>query len=154
MTPISAPPTPVTPTHVISMERCRSSEAVLGSGPCGSNITSEKEKSGRDKDGRDGRKRDIKATSLLFRGLPSNEEIRSVEVELDSKKDEVEHVEEVREEEDEMMDIDEPVTELADLVPAVWGMPKWGKEDERKEVRKGVRLIGMEEVRLFNRVWI
>jgi dual specificity MAP kinase phosphatase len=30
--------------------------------------------------------------------------------------------------------------------PTVWGMPKWGWEEERKEVRKGVRLVGMEEV--------
>jgi hypothetical protein len=29
----------------------------------------------------------------------------------------------------------------------VWGMPKWGRENERGgEVRKGVRLVGMEEV--------
>ncbi|KAK8861357.1 hypothetical protein IAR55_002176 [Kwoniella newhampshirensis] len=30
--------------------------------------------------------------------------------------------------------------------PFVWGMPKWGREPERKEVRKGVRLVGMEEL--------
>lgn len=28
----------------------------------------------------------------------------------------------------------------------VWGMERWGWEDERKEVRRGVRLVGAEEV--------
>ena len=28
----------------------------------------------------------------------------------------------------------------------VWGMDRWGWEDERKEVRRGVRLVGAEEV--------
>jgi len=137
MTPISAPPTPVTPTHVISMERCRSSEAVLGSGPCG-RLNESKE--------RDGRKRDVKATSLLLRGLPSSEEIRSLEVTTPSEKlEEVDRVEEVQD--DEMMDIDEPeISPAKEVDPDVWGMPKWGREEERKEVRKGVRLIGMEEL--------
>lgn len=30
--------------------------------------------------------------------------------------------------------------------PVIWGMPKWGCEAERREVAKGVRLLGMEEV--------
>lgn len=63
-----------------------------------------------------------------------------------------EHEPEHIEEEDERMDIDEvevPVPELG--VPTsddsgVWGMPKWGLEDERPEVRPGVRLVGMEEL--------
>lgn len=57
---------------------------------------------------------------------------------------------------DERMDVDEPELPVVDVIlqsgppePGVniWGMPRWGWEDERKEVRKGVRLIGMEEVR-------
>jgi hypothetical protein len=124
------------------MERCRSSEAILGSAGQG--------QAHRDRSrSRDGRKRDVKATSLLFRGLPSAEEIQSLEIgiaEDEKKKDEVEHVEEVV---DEMMDVDEPLRNVeVDVVPAVWGMVKWGRETERREVRKGVRLIGMEEVRL------
>lgn len=30
--------------------------------------------------------------------------------------------------------------------PVIWGMPKWGCEAERREVAKGVRLLGMEEL--------
>ncbi|KLT41067.1 hypothetical protein CC85DRAFT_248296 [Cutaneotrichosporon oleaginosum] len=50
------------------------------------------------------------------------------------------------------MDIDEvevPVPELGAPTSddsGVWGMPKWGLEDERPEVRPGVRLVGMEEL--------
>ncbi|BEI80203.1 hypothetical protein CcaverHIS002_0107320 [Cutaneotrichosporon cavernicola] len=53
---------------------------------------------------------------------------------------------------DERMDIDEvevPVPELGAPTSddaGVWGMPKWGLEDERPEVRPGVRLVGMEEL--------
>ncbi|KAL1410199.1 tyrosine/serine/threonine protein phosphatase pps1 [Vanrija albida] len=53
---------------------------------------------------------------------------------------------------DERMDIDEvevPIPELGRPTSddsAVWGMPKWGLEDERPEVRPGVRLVGMEEL--------
>ena len=40
-----------------------------------------------------------------------------------------------------------------DEQPTVWGMPRWGCENERGgEVRKGVRLVGMEEV--YNSVCI
>lgn len=58
---------------------------------------------------------------------------------------------------DERMDVDEPELPVVDVIlqsgppePGVnvWGMPRWGWEDERKEVRKGVRLVGMEEVRV------
>lgn len=63
-----------------------------------------------------------------------------------------EHEHDQHQVEDEPMDIDEvevPIPELG--VPtsddsAVWGMPKWGLEDERPEVRPGVRLVGMEEL--------
>jgi dual specificity MAP kinase phosphatase len=85
----------------------------------------------------------------LFRGLPSAEEIRSVESEIgEEKKEDVEHVEEVTTE-DEKMDIDEPEVrevKVADEDVDVHGMPKWGWEEERMEVRKGVRLISMDEV--------
>ncbi|WOO78923.1 Dual specificity protein phosphatase PPS1 [Vanrija pseudolonga] len=53
---------------------------------------------------------------------------------------------------DERMDIDEvevPIPELGRPTSdesAVWGMPKWGLEDERPQVRPGVRLVGMEEL--------
>ncbi|GMK54531.1 hypothetical protein CspeluHIS016_0111170 [Cutaneotrichosporon spelunceum] len=56
------------------------------------------------------------------------------------------------EDHDERMDIDEvevPVPELGTPTSddhGVWGMPKWGLEDERPEVRPGVRLVGMEEL--------
>ena len=52
------------------------------------------------------------------------------------------------EEEDTRMDVDEVEVDTAATEEAhrVWGMPKWGWEEERKEVRKGVRLVGMEEV--------
>lgn len=63
-----------------------------------------------------------------------------------------EHEHDDHADDDERMDIDEvevPVPELG--VPTsddsgVWGMPKWGLEDERPEVRPGVRLVGMEEL--------
>ena len=52
------------------------------------------------------------------------------------------------EEEDTRMDVDEVEVDTSATEEAhrVWGMPKWGWEEERKEVRKGVRLVGMEEV--------
>lgn len=57
----------------------------------------------------------------------------------------------VREDLDER-DKDGDVRMDVDEGPSVWGMPKWGCEEERKEVRKGVRLIGMEEVSLGRRL--
>ena len=36
--------------------------------------------------------------------------------------------------------------EVDDAPASIWGMPSWGREGERKEVRKGVRLVGVEEV--------
>ncbi len=85
-------------------------------------------------------------TSLLFSTPPSGEEIEPVK---DEKADWV-HVESTNVDEDEKMDVDEvedvggPIT--TEVEPVVWGMPRWGWEDERKEVRKGARLVGMEEV--------
>ena len=53
----------------------------------------------------------------------------------------------MEEDEDDEMDVDEVEVETTtDDAHRVWGMPKWGWEEERKEVRKGVRLVGMEEV--------
>jgi hypothetical protein len=48
------------------------------------------------------------------------------------------------------MDVDEeeePAPQVEEEKPTVWGMPRWGCENERGgEVRPGVRLVGMEEV--------
>lgn len=86
----------------------------------------------------------MKATSLLFKTVPSAEQILSTE------KPEWSHIETPALIQDERMDVD---GEMADSQqadsdePIVWGMPKWGCENERGgEVRKGVRLVGMEEV--------
>jgi dual specificity MAP kinase phosphatase len=70
------------------------------------------------------------------------------------------------EDQDDKMDIDEPEPDLVQQVEAeqaeiaaqveahrVWGMPKWGWEEERGEVRQGVRLIGAEEVSETIRLW-
>jgi dual specificity MAP kinase phosphatase len=134
------------------MERCRSSEAVLG----------QPVESGRE--ARGGRGREPKATSLLFHTVPSGEQIEKAQ-----RKGEQVYVEEtnmsaVRAEDasqDEKMEVDsEPARPVMDghvdveisvevdpSRPAIWGMPKWGWEEERKEVRRGVRLVGVEEVR-------
>lgn len=148
MQPISAPHTPVTATHLnpIAMERCRSSEAVLGSHKV--------EKEDRGRDGRGGRKRDVKATSLLFHKVPSAADISTVEGGMAEDKSAnhtpvltaVQQVED--DEEDHKMDVDEVEVDVAgpEEEHRIWGMPKWGWEEERKEVRKGVRLVGMEEV--------
>ena len=174
--PLSAPSTPVTSTHLmrpdlhnISMERCRSSEPYLEAHRLG------KDKS--DRELRGGRTRGVKATSLLFKSVPSSEDIRALEqvvvpelikglgeeriedVQADSKVvDEaneitlaplpvVEQPEQLpasQDEEDDRMDIDEPFNEVEEH--KIWGMPRWGCEDERKEVGPGVRLINAEEV--------
>jgi hypothetical protein len=99
---------------------------------------------------RGGRGRDIKATSLLFKTVPSMEQIQSIE------KGEWHHIEgsQPQVEQDLRMDIDGEENEAEetqeDQQPTVWGMPRWGCENERGgEVRKGVRLVGMEEVRVY-----
>lgn len=136
--PISAPQTPVTATHMLGMERCRSSEPVLGN-------PFAPEKDRKLDPGRGGRGRDIKATSLLFKTVPSAEQIESTE------KGEWHHIEgsTPKPEQDMRMDVDEEEgLEVQDeKEPTIWGMPRWGCENERGgEVRKGVRLVGMEEV--------
>jgi dual specificity MAP kinase phosphatase len=140
--PISAPQTPVTATHVLGMERCRSSEPVLGN-PFAPDRERKLDLS------RGGRGRDIKATSLLFKTVPSTEQIQSTE------KGEWHHIEgsQPKVEQDLRMDIDGEDNETEETQeedqPTVWGMPRWGCENERGgEVRKGVRLVGMEEVRV------
>lgn len=113
------------------MERCRSSEAVLGRPP----------------DLNDVGRRIPKGTSLLFNTVANSYEIGPasppVKDEVKEKGDWV-HVESI-EAEDDKMDVDE-VEGVRVEEQVVWGMPKWGWEEERKEVRKGVRLVGMEEV--------
>ena len=108
------------------MERCRSSEAVLGT-PEGRRVP--------------------KGTSLLFNEVSSGDEIEVAEGDPQEKGDQV-HVESA-EASDEKMDVDEVVEVVYEEKSVVWGMPRWGWEEERKEVRKGVRLVGMEEVSAF-----
>jgi hypothetical protein len=136
--PISAPHTPVTATHMLGMERCRSSEPVLGN-------PFAPDKDRKLDPARGGRGRDVKATSLLFKTVPSAEQIESTE------KGEWHHIEggTPKPEQDMRMDVDDEEVGIAqeDKEPTVWGMPRWGRENERGgEVRKGVRLVGMEEV--------
>lgn len=145
--PISAPQTPVTATHIVGMERCRSSEPVLGK-PFAAGRGRSRDRSEAE---RGGRARDVKATSLLFKSVPSAEQIHSAE------KGEWHHIEgetpKVQLEPDMRMDIDGEEAEQEREVeePTVWGMPVWGRENERGgEVRKGVRLVGMEEVSLVH----
>lgn len=186
--PLSAPPTPITTTHLlpVDMERRRSSEARLAS-PVVHHLTQTQshpptlESSPGE---RSGRGREVKATSLLFEGkaLPSPitkfldsrsnsaQSMTQLRSASSSPKPKVEweHFEQALkpstsaladqgEDQDDKMDIDEPdlvqqveaeQAEIAAQVEAhrVWGMPKWGWEEERGEVRQGVRLIGVEEV--------
>ena len=105
--------------------------------------------------GRDGRRRDPKATSLLFNTALTPEDVQSVEIDAKEKAEWV-HVEANEVQDDDKMDVDgdEEVEVHPIVAPAqcdevkqhIWGMPRWGWEDERKEVRRGVRLVGMEEV--------
>lgn len=119
------------------MERCRSSEPALGNP-----FTPDRDRKA--EASRGGRTRDVKATSLLFKSVPSAEQILSTE------KAEWSHIESPRLSPDDKMDIDgeHAEGEVANSdEPVIWGMPKWGFENERGgEVRKGVRLVGMEEV--------
>ena len=128
------------------MERCRSSEAALTNSPDGRKAKSDS------RDGRDGRKREVKATSLLFHTVPSAADISAVEgrdLSVDNSGRST-PVSRLGEEEDDKMDVDEIEVDVPALMGndehRIWGMPKWGREEERKEVRKGVRLVGMEEV--------
>jgi dual specificity MAP kinase phosphatase len=143
------------------MERCRSSEAGLGSQKVTTTPVG---------DGRDGRRRDVKATSLLFKTVPSKEQIQDLEngetyhlgAPVPIARVESRSLPELDPVEDDRMDIDlddqpdllseeavaEKMAAMQEEAPQVWGMPKWGWEEDRNEVRKGVRLLGMEEVSL------
>ncbi|KAL7419781.1 tyrosine/serine/threonine protein phosphatase pps1 [Cryptotrichosporon argae] len=155
---ISAPPTPVTSTHLMPcgerMERCRSSEAVLGRTALDMQLGNRSaDRLGRERhrdDDRGGRDRDVKP--LLFAPLapvtthahdaPSLSDIGRVE-------EITERADAEKEEADDKMDIDEAVAEThvplaADHV--VWGMPEWGREPDRPQVAPGVRLVGMDEL--------
>lgn len=128
------------------MERCRSSEAALTNSP----DVQKAKVDGRD--GRDGRKRDVKATSLLFHTVPSAADISAVEARAQSLSGSGRStpMSKNEEEEDDRMDVDEIEVDVPALMGGeghqVWGMPKWGWEEDRKEVRKGVRLVGVNEV--------
>ena len=150
MQPISAPPTPVNPTHLIpiAMERCRSSEAALsreGSSSSTNSVQLEKEIDGV----RDGRSRSVKATSLLFSTVPNQEEITNLEKNDHDFRSEKSTplIRATIDDDDDKMDVDEIEVDMPiEQQFQIWGMPKWGWEEERKEVRPGVRLVGMEEV--------
>ena len=91
--------------------------------------------------GRSGRAKEVKATSLLFKSVPSKEQIAATENTEDGQAVYASpDPQQVQKEEDDRMDVDEPPR------PEIWGMPKWGWEEERKEVRPGVRLVAVEEV--------
>ncbi|WVQ94444.1 hypothetical protein IAU59_001523 [Kwoniella sp. CBS 9459] len=172
-TPLSAPPTPVTPTHLLpaAMERARSSEAVLGVGPnIAKTLIAERE----------GRRREVKETSLkrdwdhVEDGFPtptSQTDEQQDKMDIDQEGGlEHEHPDQSVEERlgqlepdpepehKQTVSLGEPIESSDQEVavhlptppeegkPYVWGMPKWGYEPERREVRKGVRLVGMEEL--------
>ena len=95
-----------------------------------------------------GLRQEPQQSSLLFDGIPRTEDI-----ETSREKADWVHIQ-VSDGCDDKMDVDEVektgtspagLSEVEER-PWVWGMPKWGWEDERKEVRNGVRLVGMEEV--------
>ena len=131
------------------MERSRSTEGALPSPISTENLEKEEDERG-------GRRRHVKATSLLFKTVPSSSEIADVE-----RDGLIEHVQPAESsqrstplarpatDEDMSMDIDEIELDVQpEEAHQVWGMPRWGWEEERKEVRRGVRLVGVEEVRL------
>ncbi|EIW69112.1 hypothetical protein TREMEDRAFT_44314 [Tremella mesenterica DSM 1558] len=150
LAPISAPPTPVTPTHLFSpsqskaMERCRSSEARLTTDSTQSAVV-----------GRSGRGTQIKATSLLFKSVPSREQIAATE--KNETGDEI-HVSSMGSDADQKMEVDQQTKKEMenkqggqmegedDEKEQIWGMPKWGWEEERKQIRPGVRLISAKEL--------
>ncbi|OCF45047.1 hypothetical protein I317_01098 [Kwoniella heveanensis CBS 569] len=171
-TPLSAPPTPVTPTHLLpaAMERARSSEAVLGAGPnLAKTLIAERE----------GRRREVKDTSLKREWenvdgyfpapeIQSDEEEDKMDIDGEesgpsttqsprSGTDQLNHPE-TEHEHKQTVALGEPIESSDQEVavhlptppeegkPYIWGMPKWGCETERREVRKGVKLVGMEEL--------
>ncbi|WVF66835.1 hypothetical protein IAT40_001577 [Kwoniella sp. CBS 6097] len=162
-TPLSAPPTPVTPTHLLpaAMERARSSEAVLGVGPnVAKALIAERE----------GRRRDVKETSLKREWEHVDGYFPTPISQSDEQEDKMDIDEEggpstahtdqpdPEHEHKQTVSLGEPIESSDQEVavhlptppeegkPYIWGMPKWGYEPERREVRKGVRLVGMEEL--------
>ncbi|WVR04032.1 hypothetical protein IAU60_001031 [Kwoniella sp. DSM 27419] len=162
-TPLSAPPTPVTPTHLLpaAMERARSSEAVLGA-----QLPKALERAGRN--------REIKDTGLkgewehIDSPLSLNQDGRSssdgsegdrMDVDIQPQAESSHPLEEeMRSATPAAVPLGEPLEsadqEVAVHLPAppeegrpyVWGLPRWGCEHERREVRKGVRLVAAEEL--------
>ncbi|KAK6906966.1 hypothetical protein I203_100955 [Kwoniella mangroviensis CBS 8507] len=155
-TPLSAPPTPVTPTHLLpaAMERARSSEAVLGINP-------RRPPPLIDTNEREGRKREVKDTMLKGEWEISSSSSSpttsdggdgKMDIDIDSQdQDETEsdpHTVMLGE------TIHFPEQEVAVHLPTppeegrpfVWGMPKWGYEEDRTPVRDGVRLISADEL--------
>lgn len=154
---ISAPPTPVTTTHIaalpnvasVGMERCRSSEAVLSHTHSHLQVAPHVHENGSASADATPRRphplaalpptQDLQAPI----DLPGSNDVSPLSSPLgadfgdDGRMD---------------MDIDEVEVPMPELgLPTsddsgVWGMPKWGLEDERPEVRPGVRLVGMEEL--------
>ncbi|WVQ78690.1 hypothetical protein IAT38_000777 [Cryptococcus sp. DSM 104549] len=173
-TPLSAPPTPVTPTHLLpaAMERARSTEGVVSA--AGAILAQ-----------REGRKRETKETGLKaewehLERSTSNGDERDDKMDVDGEGSDAGRSETTAKGHGVPLDVEplvpvlelgEPVSvqkeELAQMEEAqaqieaaqeelpmaaepepqtVWGMPKWGWEPQREEVRKGVRLVGMVEL--------
>lgn len=125
------------------MERCRSSEAAFGTSIEGTDNE------------RDGRGREPKATPLLYADLPDADEIQVLGPDPKEKSEWVPVESTDGDEKMDVDEVDEVGIELGGIdvkaeKPVVWGMPRWGWEDERKAVRKGVRLVGVEEVGLLD----
>ncbi|WWC69001.1 uncharacterized protein I206_102937 [Kwoniella pini CBS 10737] len=159
-TPVSAPPTPVNATHLLpaAMERARSSETVLGHHrkPIPDPLS----------DGREGRKREVKDTILKgewehldYRVRDSSQSDRSETSTSESDKMDIDQIQHQKDESPAQTvplgeTIVSPDQEVAVHLPTppeegrpfVWGMPKWGYEDERCQVREGVRLISSSEL--------
>lgn len=165
---ISAPPTPVNTTHLVlppgvasvGMERCRSSEAVLSHHHHKHSHEKDRPRTPQplkvntdETNGHDHDKIQVTGSPVAQMNplpAPVQEESIPQDVYTGPSTEEIERADEV--EIDERMDIDEVEVPAPVLgVPtsddsAVWGMPKWGLEVERPEVRPGVRLVGMEEL--------
>nr|ODN98597.1 hypothetical protein L204_02561 [Cryptococcus depauperatus CBS 7855] len=134
--PLSAPPTPITPTHILpaAMERARSTEGVVN----GADLVL--------KEMREGRDREPKATKLRYE-LESDwqaemdgvdrMDVDQVECEDGGVSKNMEGIE---------REGLEPCQRESGSSTTVWGMPPWGREQERPEIAKGVRLLGVKEL--------
>lgn len=151
--PLSAPPTPITPTHLlpVAMERARSTEGIAIIADKASNLA-----------------REPKSTKLKYEWehveRPKTPESKHAVDEEEEQKMDVDE-QQPEQSQDLVPDLGEPISTyeeeraqredaMAQMdmhheeapTPVIWGMPKWGCEAERREVAKGVRLLGMEEV--------